>query len=65
MSAQREEAAVVRLTEAEVERLENAITLMQAANKSMSIDDCVDAIFAIGLATPPDQLQAMAALLRR
>jgi hypothetical protein len=61
--ARREEAAVVRLTEAESERLDAAINIMQAANPLMSIDDCVDAIFAIGLATPAEQLEMMAYLL--
>ena len=62
-TARREEAAVVRLTEAESERLEAAITILQAANPRLSIDDCVDAIFAIGLATPAEHLEMMAHLL--
>lgn len=61
--ARREEAAVVRLTEAEAERLEAAIDTLQAANSRLSIDDCVDAIFAIGLAATPEQLQMMAHLM--
>lgn len=59
----RAEAAVVRLTEAEVERLEMLINAMQRDNSRLTVDDCVDAIFLIGLSSSQSTIEIMVQLL--
>jgi hypothetical protein len=59
----REEIVVVRMTEAEVDRLERTVERMRIANPSLGTDDCIDAIFAIGLAAESRTLEAMARLV--
>ncbi len=59
----RNEVVVVRMTESEVDRLERTVERMRIANPSLGTDDCVDAIFAIGLAAESATLETMARLM--
>lgn len=59
----REEIVVVRMTEAEVSRLERTVDCMRLANPALGTDDCIDAVFAIGLAAEAETLEAMARLM--
>ena len=53
----------VRLTADEVVRLEVIVESMRRANPKLSIDECIDAVFACGLAMPVDQLEIAAQLM--
>jgi hypothetical protein len=59
----RDEIVVVRMTEAEVDRLERTVERMRIANPSLATDDCIDAVFAIGLAAESSTLETMARLM--
>jgi hypothetical protein len=59
----RDEIVVVRMTELEVKRLEGRVERMRLANPSLGTDDCVDVIFAIGLAVNTEVLEVLARLI--
>ena len=53
----------VRLTADEVVRLELIVESMRRANPRLSVNECIDAVFACGLAMPVDQLEIAAQLI--
>lgn len=52
----------VRLDAAGSDRLDLVVEEMQSANPELSIDDCIDAIFSIGLISTYSTLTVMEAL---
>ena len=53
----------VRLTADEIIRLELIVESMRRANPRLSVNECIDAVFACGLAMPVDQLEIAAQLM--
>ena len=52
----------VRLDSVGQERLEVAVSALQADSPELSVDDCIDAIFSIGLISTYSTLTVMQAL---
>jgi len=53
----------VRLTADEVVRLELIVESMRRANPRLTADECIDAVFACGLAMPIEQMEIAAQLM--